>query len=168
MHVTVHAWLPSVPPPPHLTNSLEGQNRLNCPIKCTVSLVPTSTHIGLKRAECGSAESNMLHMRHRCMTFLFFSFSLLECSPDEAYLTHLRRVQLPWVKWELRAGPGLQCGVYAKPFHFFFRRGIPRCISLTLFLFFVLKTVCWFWQQISCFFIIIKVYRKHIFPADDA
>jgi hypothetical protein len=48
------------------------------------SLVPTLICIWLKRVECGSAESNMLHMR-QIFTFLFLCFSKLECATGEAY-----------------------------------------------------------------------------------
>jgi hypothetical protein len=58
----------------------------------------------------------MLHMR-LILTFLFLCFSWLKCAPGEAYLTELSRFLPPWVKWELRSGPGLQC-MYGGIFHF--------------------------------------------------
>ncbi len=84
-----------------------GKKPWSCKLPNTVSPVPTSTRIWLQRVECGTAESNMLHMR-LILTFLFLCFSWLKCAPGEAYLTELSRFLPPWVKWELRSGPGLQ------------------------------------------------------------
>jgi hypothetical protein len=55
---------------------------------CTVSPVPTSTPIWLERLECGSAESNMLHMTH-----LYFSVSLL--CPN----LNVPQVKNNWLSW---------------------------------------------------------------------
>jgi hypothetical protein len=75
---------------------------------CTVSPVPTSTLIWLKRVESGSTESNMPQLG-RIQVRKSKETGKYKCASCGAYLTRLSCILPSGVKWELRSGPGLQC-----------------------------------------------------------